>query len=525
MRLSETRVLSVGRTVKFFSPGQEPAYWETKSRSYLIAKRAFDIFLSLLVCVTLLWWLLPLVALLIKLESRGPVFFVQNRVGLRGQIFGCIKLRSMVVNKDADKKQACNNDPRITPFGKFLRISCIDELPQFFNVLMGQMTIVGPRPHMLSDCESFASQIENYDLRHSMRPGITGMAQVKGYRGKTTGFLDVFHRYQMDAFYVRNANFLLDLRIVFQTFIQTIQAIVRVIKKKEQKIVKDLSSVPTIAPVSRTAFSVVIVVNDSGRKLPALLKSLHGLTDDIIVCDTGNHDSTIDLAKTPGARLIHLEWEGYGRTKNLAAAQAKYDWVLSLEPDERVDQQLHSFLRSWSPANTHEVYQVLWKNFIGNEWIRYSDWSRKWKNRLYNKQVATWEDTLAHEDITSSVQLNYVKVNGYLEHYSFGSKDEFVTKVKRSAMLAAMKYHLGYKRSTWAHVAISPVVSFLNNYIFKLGFLDGKKGWLVATTSANYAFRKYWALWKLNHNKFQQQELEIFFPKAMFPRFHLQFQM
>jgi putative colanic acid biosynthesis UDP-glucose lipid carrier transferase len=191
--------------------------YNNKSGTYLLAKRALDIFLSLLVITLVLWWLLPILAILIKLDSAGPVFFVQKRIGLFGKTFNCLKLRTMVVNRHADTQQADKNDPRITPLGKFLRLSCVDELPQFFNVLWGDMGVVGPRPHMIRDCEEFARHVPAYALRQLMRPGITGMAQVKGYRGKTQGFFDVFHRYQWDIFYVRNANLMLDLRIINQT--------------------------------------------------------------------------------------------------------------------------------------------------------------------------------------------------------------------------------------------------------------------------------------------------------------------
>jgi putative colanic acid biosynthesis UDP-glucose lipid carrier transferase len=206
--------------------------YKSKSRTYLLAKRAFDIVLSLMVFAFVLWWLLPILAILIKLDSAGPVFFVQKRIGLFGRTFNCLKLRTMVVNQQADTNQAEKNDPRITSLGKFLRLSCMDELPQFFNVMIGDMSVVGPRPHMIKDCEEFSRQVPSYALRQLMRPGITGMAQVKGYRGKTKGFFDVFHRYQWDVFYVRNANFMLDLRLINKTIAQTISTVFRVSGKE-----------------------------------------------------------------------------------------------------------------------------------------------------------------------------------------------------------------------------------------------------------------------------------------------------
>jgi putative colanic acid biosynthesis UDP-glucose lipid carrier transferase len=192
---------------------------------YLAGKRCFDIFISSLIIVFLLSWLTPLLAILIKLDSRGPVFFLQRRVGFLGKTFHCLKLRTMVVNKDCDSQQARVDDPRITRLGRFLRITSLDELPQFINVLLGDMSIVGPRPFMHKDNETFSKLVENYDLRFFAKPGITGMAQVKGFRGPTVTFQSIFHRYQWDAFYVRNACPSLDMKIIRLTVRQILKSI------------------------------------------------------------------------------------------------------------------------------------------------------------------------------------------------------------------------------------------------------------------------------------------------------------
>ncbi|WP_315820531.1 sugar transferase [Paraflavitalea speifideaquila] len=193
----------------------------TEKRNYFLIKRIFDIVLSSLVIIFLLSWLFPIIALLIKLDSSGPVFFVQRRVGRWGKSFKCLKFRTMVVNDQANVKQATEHDNRITRVGNFLRKSNLDEFPQFFNVLIGNMSIVGPRPHMHSDCKTFSDVVHNYKFRNTVKPGITGLAQVKGYRGPTKNFESIFHRYQFDAFYIRNANFWLDMRIVRKTAGQT----------------------------------------------------------------------------------------------------------------------------------------------------------------------------------------------------------------------------------------------------------------------------------------------------------------
>jgi putative colanic acid biosynthesis UDP-glucose lipid carrier transferase len=188
---------------------------------YLFLKRTFDVIFSSFFIVLVLSWLVPLTSVLIVLDSRGPVFFVQRRTGKNGRPFLCLKFRTMVVNDEANEKQAEERDDRITRVGKLLRRTNIDELPQFINVLFGNMSIIGPRPHMLSDCTRFSFVIPAYKFRTQMRPGITGLAQVKGYHGPTVDYESIFIRYHWDAEYIRNANFFLDLRILGLTLMQS----------------------------------------------------------------------------------------------------------------------------------------------------------------------------------------------------------------------------------------------------------------------------------------------------------------
>ena len=198
-------------------------------RLYLFLKRIFDVIFSFLFIALVLTWLVPLTSLLIVLDSSGPVFFIQRRTGRNGRPFLCLKFRTMVVNEDAHEKQAEENDDRITKLGRFLRRTNIDELPQFINVLLGNMSIIGPRPHMLSDCTRFSFVIPAYKFRTEMRPGITGLAQVKGYHGPTVDYESIFIRYHWDAEYVRNANFFLDLRILGLTLLQSLGNIIYLI--------------------------------------------------------------------------------------------------------------------------------------------------------------------------------------------------------------------------------------------------------------------------------------------------------
>lgn len=182
-----------------------------------VIKRSFDILFSLLVILGIMLWLTPLMAILIRLESKGPLFFVQLRSGLDNRPFYCYKFRSMSMNKEADRLQAGKNDMRVTRIGRFIRRTSIDELPQFYNVFFGNMSVVGPRPHMLKHTEEYADKVDKYMVRHFVKPGITGLAQVRGYRGEIEHHSDIQNRVKFDIFYIENWSLLLDIKIIVQT--------------------------------------------------------------------------------------------------------------------------------------------------------------------------------------------------------------------------------------------------------------------------------------------------------------------
>mgnify|MGYP006134391681 CR=1 FL=1 len=180
-------------------------------------KRSFDLLFSALVIVLLLTWLIPIIALLIRWESKGPIFFKQKRDGLNGISFGCYKFRSMRSSEEANKIQATKRDPRITKMGAFMRKTSIDEMPQFINVLLGNMSVVGPRPHMLQHTQEFSKSVNKYMVRHFVKPGITGLAQIKGYRGEIKVKSDINNRVKLDIFYLENWSLILDIRIILRT--------------------------------------------------------------------------------------------------------------------------------------------------------------------------------------------------------------------------------------------------------------------------------------------------------------------
>ncbi|NNF02277.1 MAG: undecaprenyl-phosphate glucose phosphotransferase [Bacteroidia bacterium] len=181
-------------------------------------KRFFDIVFSSLVLLLIFPWVFLIAGIIIKLTSKGPIFFVQPRPGKRKSVFNIYKFRTMVINTESDAKQATAGDQRVTWIGKILRKASLDELPQFYNVLIGNMSVVGPRPHMQFQNEDYKELIDKFMVRQFVKPGITGLAQVKGYRGPTTDLKLMEQRVRLDVWYLENWSLFLDIKIIFQTF-------------------------------------------------------------------------------------------------------------------------------------------------------------------------------------------------------------------------------------------------------------------------------------------------------------------
>ena len=186
-------------------------------------KRMFDIVISSFVIVFILSWLIPLFGIIIKSQSRGPILFIQSRNGENGIPFKCYKFRSMILNKNSDRVFADHNDKRLTNFGRFIRISALDELPQFINVFFGEMSIIGPRPHPILLNKEFEEKIQKFNKRHQFKPGITGLAQISGFRGKIKNFNDMNSRVKLDRYYFKHWSFWFDLKI----FLGTISKMIR----------------------------------------------------------------------------------------------------------------------------------------------------------------------------------------------------------------------------------------------------------------------------------------------------------
>lgn len=182
-----------------------------------LLKRGFDVCFALLIIIIILSWLIPLIGLLIRIESPGPILYIQKRTGYRGRWFFCLKFRTMTHNPKARFQQATKNDKRITDLGHFLRKTSLDEMPQFLNVLIGDMSIVGPRPHALQHSAQFWNTMPEYRKRYRVKPGITGLAQIRGCRGETDQLIKMQHRIKYDRFYNRHRSFRMDIWICWLT--------------------------------------------------------------------------------------------------------------------------------------------------------------------------------------------------------------------------------------------------------------------------------------------------------------------
>lgn len=185
---------------------------------HLFLKRTIDLILSSTLIILILSWLIPIIAILIKLESKGPIFFIQKRTGKGKNTFKCYKFRTMYVNSNSNRIQTQINDDRVTNLGKYMRLLFIDELPQLINVFLGNMSIIGPRPHMLRHSIEFSRIINNYHERHNVKPGMTGLAQIRGFHGYIGNFNDLYYRVYYDLEYISGWNIFTDIQIFIKTF-------------------------------------------------------------------------------------------------------------------------------------------------------------------------------------------------------------------------------------------------------------------------------------------------------------------
>lgn len=247
--------------------------------------------------------------------------------------------------------------------------------------------------------------------------------------------------------------------------------------------------------------SVVIIAKNEELLLPQTIKSVAMLTDDILICDTGSTDNTINTAIENGARAIHLQWEGFGITKNKANQFARYNWILQLDADETADEQLIKSLYKINFADEDLVYKVKRSSFFMGKCIRYGAWKNDLQIRLFHRGNASWNNHLVHERLQLGHASRITQLNGTILHKTVQSVSQYRDKMNEYAILSAQQYLLENKSGALWKQFVSPPFSFIRNYVVRLGFLDGPEGFTLAWLTAQYTFKKYAALQRMQRNQ------------------------
>jgi len=247
----------------------------------------------------------------------------------------------------------------------------------------------------------------------------------------------------------------------------------------------------SISLLNMQSFSIVIICKNEADVIAGTLQSIQGLTDDIVVYDNGSNDKTIEIVKQFNVQLHQGDWEGYAKTKKKAIELAKYDWIFSLDADESIDVELKQFLLALELKNEKEVYKLVFKNFLGNKYLKYGEWGGDKHIRLFNRKKVTWNDSAIHEQLILPKDIEVKKAKGYVLHQTAKDINEYASKVFKYAMLNAENYYQQGKRSSWFWICISPGFNFFNYYVLRLGFLDGHAGYVCAKMTAWYTFLKY----------------------------------
>lgn len=244
--------------------------------------------------------------------------------------------------------------------------------------------------------------------------------------------------------------------------------------------------------------SIVIICRNEQHVIGRTLDSLKGITDDIILYDNGSTDATIQTARAYPVQIHEGAWEGFGNTKRKATDLARYDWILNLDADEAIDETLRSQILKTDFNNNLDVYELSFRNFIGNRYLRYGQWGGDRHVRIFNRNQVNWDDAVVHEQLILPANVRVKKLKGNVLHYTARNLEDFAIKMTKYAMLNAQKYFERNKRTSWLKLRFSAHFSFFSNYILKGGFMDGYAGYVCAKITAYYTFMKYARLKELN---------------------------
>lgn len=237
--------------------------------------------------------------------------------------------------------------------------------------------------------------------------------------------------------------------------------------------------------------SVVIITRNEVHIIANTLQSLKPVINDIVVVDSGSTDETVSICKQFNATVIETGWDGYGINKNKGIAVAKNDWILSLDADEAIDEELQKTLAELSLTNDNEVFDIRFKNFFCKKWIRFGEWGFDKHIRLFNRRQVKWNEAAVHESLILPGKAKITRLKGNVLHYTVRNRQEYADKMTNYAMMNAKKYFESGNKPNFLKQYFSPLFAFLQHYIFRLGFLDGREGYIIAKTTARYTFLKY----------------------------------
>ena len=248
----------------------------------------------------------------------------------------------------------------------------------------------------------------------------------------------------------------------------------------------------------RMDISVVIITRNEAHIIANTLQSLQPVINDIVVVDSGSTDETVSICKQFNATVLETGWGGYGVNKNKGVAIAKYDWILCLDADEAIDEELKQSLSALSLTNDNEVFDIRFKTFFRNKWIRFGEWGSDKHIRLFNRKKIRWNEVAVHETLILPDGVKITMLKGHVLHYTVIDEQKYFDKMTHYARMNAEKYFAAGKKPNFFKQYFSPVFAFLQYYIFHLGFLDGREGFIIAKTTARYTFLKYIYLKELN---------------------------
>jgi glycosyltransferase involved in cell wall biosynthesis len=252
--------------------------------------------------------------------------------------------------------------------------------------------------------------------------------------------------------------------------------------------------------------SVVIITKNEAHIIGNTLQSLQGITSDILIVDSGSTDATVEIAKKFGAAVIETDWQGYGQNKNKGIDAAKNNWILNLDADEAIDEELKAAILQLTLTDENTVYEFKFKNYFCNRWIRYGEWAGDKHIRLFNRNKVKWNTHAVHEGLTLDSSIKTKQLKGNVLHYTVQHFDEYINKTVMYARLNAIKYQQQGKKAGFFKLRMAPPLTFLQHYIMRLGFLDGWEGYLIAKTTAWYTFLKYSFLKELNNDPIKKHD-------------------